>query len=427
MPCGAVCFIIERIANRSGGAERIVIELGNWLASQGIPVRIVSYERSKGKPFYPLAFGVTHCNLRRPDNTRGWIRRGLDRMRSTIHGAPLFIEPFGKLFWHSKHGGFERALERDLFIHRPEVAVSFLPPAIVALGRVKVPPGLRRIASVHNVPELDLASTARWDPNPLDVRRRMEALIAHDEITVLLDEFRNWFPSDLRVKVRVIPNLVSPASEVKIHCEKLVVSVGRLAEVKRHEVLVDAWAQVIDSFPDWRLQIYGVGPMYQSLTARIAAMGLQASISLEGHVHGIDSVYKRAAILAHPAAYEGWGLAVTEALAHGVPAIGFEDCPGVNQLIRHEENGLLASSQGKREETLATALSRLMSDEPLRRRLAARGPASVAAFAPDRVHSQWLKALYPKQETSQKVTLCNKAIPEDGIYISPYDVKGVKI
>lgn len=395
----SICFVIERVIGRSGGAERIMIELANWLATQGFPVRIVSYESKDGQPFYPLSFGVIHSNIRPPDKIRHWCRCWIDRLRLKVHGGKLFIFPFNRLSWWSKHGGFERALERDLALHRPSVAVAFLPPAIVALGRVRTPYGLRRIASVHNVPQLDLASPTRWDPNPLDVRRRIDALESHDVITVLLDEFKDWFPTVLQKKVKVIPNPVPKAAAGREQREKLVIAVGRLAEVKRHKDLIGAWANLIDDYPDWRLEIYGTGPLRNALHQQIAFRGLQASVNLMGHVTTIEMAYQRAAILAHPAAYEGWGLAVTEALSHGVPAIGFEDCPGVNKLILHDENGLLASSKGSRSDNLQSALRDLMSDDIRRHQLGAKGPASMDYFEPERVRFLWLEALFPEITT----------------------------
>lgn len=393
----SVCLIIERIAGRSGGAERIMIELANWLAARGHPVRIVSYERRRGDPFYPLAFGVSHSNLRRPDGVRGRARVQLDELREQAHGLRRLPSPLRRLQWLSKHGGFERALARDLALHRPDVAVAFLTPAIVALGRIEVPPGVRRVASVHNVPRLDLASPERWDPSPLDVARRMPAAAAHDAITVLLDEFRDWFPPDLRERVVVMPNPVPPAAPAEGRREKLVASVGRLADVKRHDLLVRAWARLAADFPDWRLEIYGVGPDRATLEREIARSGAQQSIALKGHVKDIESVYRRASILAHPAAYEGWGLAVTEALAHGLPAIGFRDCPGVNRLIDHEATGLLVPAETDPEGGFERALRRLMEDEALRARLGAAGPASMARFAPEKVRAIWARTLFPDE------------------------------
>ena len=111
-------------------------------------------------------------------------------------------------------------------------------------------------------------------------------------------------------------------------------SVGRLAAVKRHGLLIDAFARLAGEFPDWQLRIFGIGPLEAALAARSGPSGSGGSVRMMGHTDAIEEEYLAAALLAHPAEHEGWGLAVTEAMAAGVPPVGFADCPGVNQLIR---------------------------------------------------------------------------------------------
>jgi glycosyltransferase involved in cell wall biosynthesis len=396
-PRRRVVFVIDRLAGRSGGAERILIETANGLAARGHEVQIVSHEAREGAPFYPLALGVMHINLRRPKAVRNRLRRRLDALRERLHReVRAYGFPAGQLLWLSKHGAFWRRLERHLAAHAPDVAVAFLPPAITALGLARPLPGLRRVASLHNVPEHDLANPERWDPSPVDRRRRMAALGRHDAITVLLPEFRDWFPAPLRERVAIMPNPVPPvpaAHRAAARREKVVLSVGRLAPVKRHDVLIAAFGRVAAEFPDWELRIFGVGPARAALAEAVRAGGLGGRVRLMGHTDRIADEYLAAAIVAHPAEHEGWGLAVTEALAAGTPPVGFADCPGVNALIEHGVTGLLvepgAGTREARVAALAAALAGLMRDEAARAALGAAGPASMARFAPDRVLDRW--------------------------------------
>lgn len=394
-----ICLVIDRLARRSGGAERVLVETANRLVLRGHEVQIVSHEVREGVPFFPLEFGVSHTNLRRPKAARSRLRRRIDAARDQLHRTlPEDVSVLDRVVWLSKYGAFWRRLERYLAAHRPDVAVAFLPPAITALGLVRPDAPLRRIASLHNVPEEDLANPARWDPGALDRSRRMAALARMDAITVLLPEFRNWFPDALRARVAIVPNVVAPISMARIRRHgrrKVVLSVGRLAEVKRHGLLIEAWARLASEFPDWELRIFGAGPLAARLEARIAELGLAGRVRLMGQTDAIDEEYLAASLLAHPAAYEGWGLAVTEAMAAGVPAIGFEDCPGVNQLIQDGVNGLLVAGGDDRVGHLTRALGALMRDEPRRAALAEAAPATVRAYAPDRVTDLWEAVLAP--------------------------------
>jgi glycosyltransferase involved in cell wall biosynthesis len=182
---------------------------------------------------------------------------------------------------------------------------------------------------------------------------------------------------------------------------KTVIAVGRLAPVKRHDLLIDAWSRIAGDFPDWTLRIFGIGPSRDALEGQIRKLGLADKVLLMGHTDAIQAEYLSASVLCHPAEYEGWGLAVTEALAAGLVPVGFADCPGVNQLIRDGENGVLVDpgSDGGREartDAFACALSGLLADPERRKSLGAAGPASMQAFAPERVADLWEEILYAK-------------------------------
>ena len=108
-----------------------------------------------------------------------------------------------------------------------------------------------------------------------------------------------------------------------------------------------------------------------------------------GHTPEIREQYLSASLLAHPAEFEGFPLAVTEALSAGLPVIGFEDCSGLNRLVRDGENGILVPAAGDRTQNFADALAGLMRDADRRNALGAAGPASMAEYAPDRIIDLW--------------------------------------
>ncbi|MDB5661601.1 MAG: glycosyltransferase family 4 protein [Cypionkella sp.] len=392
-PARKLLFIIDRLANRSGGAERVLIETAKALANRGHTVEIVSHEFRRGRPFYQTAAGVVHSNIRPP-------RRGLriltGRLRNLFERHAPDWPLLDRLIWLSRNGGFWRRLQRYIETTRPDVAIAFMPPAMTALGMVRTQHPMRRVASTHNVPEQDFCNPERWDPSRLDRRRRLAMLAKMDRIAVLLPEFREFFSGSLRARVLLMPNAVAQVDSgqlAKAQRKPIVMSVGRLAPVKRHELLIEAWAQVTADFPKWELQIYGDGPLRPQLEDRIKELAL-GTVMLMGHQQDVAERYRKAMILAHPAEFEGFGLAPAEAMVSAVPVIGFADCSGVNTLVTHGVNGLLVAAEGDRVSNFAEALRSLMKNENLRLELAQAGPPSMAIYAPDAVVDLWEDMLF---------------------------------
>lgn len=387
---GTICFILERLVQRSGGAERIVIELANRLAVGGRQIHLVSYEKEIGEPFFALKRGVTHFNLRYPSAMRSYPRRAFDLVRAGLHAKVPYPAALNRAMWHSKRGGFVQALEAYLELHRPLTAVAVAPPAMVVLAQTKRSYALRTVASLHNVPELDLNSSLRWDRNPLDIEHRNTAILGFDAITVLQPSFREWFDPRLQPKVHVVPNPVYPAQVSDwAQRESKIICVSRLAVPKRIHILIEAWARLAPEFPNWSVDILGAGILERKLQTLILQLGVAGSVRLLGHTKDMEAVYRRASILAHPAEYEGWGLAVSEALARGIPALGFDDCAGVNELIRDGINGLLVDGRGDVVAHFVDGLRRVMFNDELRRSLGEAGPASVAEYSPARIQTIW--------------------------------------
>lgn len=395
-----IVFIIDRLAGRGGGAERVLIETANALARRGHLVEIITHERGRGDPFYPLVPGVMLTRLRPPQPV--W-RVPLDRLRGPLERHGHHLPGLDRLAWFSRHGGFWRRLARYLAATRPDAACAFMPPAFTALSLASARMRAQGItvpafASTHNAPVQDFSNPERWGPGRLDRARRLAALTGLDGIAVLLPEYRAWYAPALQARITVLPNAVNPvpqSARARPAAARRIVAVGRLAAVKRHELLIAAFARLAEAFPDWRLDIHGRGPLAGHLSAQIAAAGLQDRITLHGQSTDMAAVYGRAALLAHPAAYEGFPLAVTEALAHGLPVLGFGDCSGTNALVRNGETGILLSLAGQEEgpaarvDSLTEGLRRLMADPDLRDRLGRAGPGDMAPYAPELIIEQW--------------------------------------
>lgn len=157
-----------------------------------------------------------------------------------------------------------------------------------------------------------------------------------------------------------------------------VLFVGRLVEGKGLDILVEAFARLAPQHPALRLVVVGDGPLRPGLEARVVALGLGERVAFVGArtAEGVAIAMRGAAVLAMPSLAEGLGLVAAEALACACPVVA-SDIPGVRDVVRAEETGLLvpAGDAG----ALADALAQLLADPARAAALAAGGRAHVEA------------------------------------------------
>jgi glycosyltransferase involved in cell wall biosynthesis len=212
--------------------------------------------------------------------------------------------------------------------------------------------------------------------------------------TIPSERVRAAYPNDLARRMTVIPNPVAidRGSKSRSSGRKRILAVGNLRPEKGHQILVEAFGRIASSHPDWDLRIVGEGPLRQTLLRRIADHGLSGQAELVGAVPEIGDEYRNADLFVMPSHYESFGLATAEALSAGVPAIGFADCPGTNEIIQDGVNGLLVDG-ANRAEALSASLVRLMDSPGLLSELGGRAPGTVAAFHSDAIVSHWEQLL----------------------------------
>ncbi len=145
---------------------------------------------------------------------------------------------------------------------------------------------------------------------------------------------------------------------------RILLCVSRLAEQKGVDVAVRALAQVREIEPRAVLVVLGEGPE----RARLAADG----VFLPGRVGDVASWYRRAELLVHPARWEGFGLALLEAMLAAKPVVATR-VSAAPEIVVDGETGVLVPPDDA--EALAEAVLGLLADPT---RAAAMGEAGLA-------------------------------------------------
>ncbi len=196
------------------------------------------------------------------------------------------------------------------------------------------------------------------------------------------------------------PVTLPPERIPAVPANKYAVFLGRLKYQKGVDVLLHALARAAMEC-DARLVVVGDGEERPYLELLCDQLGIVDRVQFLGRLAGAEKHYvlQQARFAVVPSRqWEAFGLVVLESYASGLPVIA-SDMPGLADLIQVEKTGLLVPPNDP--ETLATALTRLFSDDALAARM--RQHAKAAAKPYDcRIVAQRHLALYSSLHSTQR-------------------------
>jgi glycosyltransferase involved in cell wall biosynthesis len=146
-----------------------------------------------------------------------------------------------------------------------------------------------------------------------------------------------------------------------------IISVGRLTYQKAMEVLISATAELVASgVCNIFVMIVGEGEERKHLEKLILELGLGNCVKLLGIRHNVIELMKASDIFVMPSRFEGLSVAMTEAMACGLPIIA-SDAPGLRTFITHGQNGLLFPVEDHK--AMAKCILQLAGDQDMKDRL----------------------------------------------------------
>ena len=166
--------------------------------------------------------------------------------------------------------------------------------------------------------------------------------------------------------------------------------VGRLAKShKRPHLLIEAFAKLASDFPNWCVELWGAehGKVYyKELESLIKKHHLENKVFLKGTTNNVKDVLVKGDLLAFPSAYEGFSLALTEAMSMGLPAVGYKNCSGLNELIRNGVSGFLCDDG---VDDFADKLKTLMENQELRVQMGQAARESMKQYSARKIWDTW--------------------------------------
>jgi len=357
-------FVARAMGGMAGGVERMIVAIMNEMVGRGHEVALFSWDKENAEAFYPMVSKISWYKLHIGDASR---KAGLTTRLQRIPKIRNSVNHFS-----------------------PDVIVCFQGGPFRAMLSYTMGMGIPLVVAERTAPTLYEHANGNWAKVKEHFYFRFAKLI-----TVQFDRYRKYYPSALQKLIVETPNPVAEPrafaapADANDQNRYTLLSVGRLSFQKNFPALLQAFSLIADRFPNWDLKIVGEGEHRGSLQSTIdGSPVLRGRVHLAGTTKDVTSAYASANLFCLASRWEGFPNALAEALAHGLPAVGYRECAGVIDLIEHGKTGLLAQGNGDPED-LAKMLAELMYQEAMRAQMGKNASAAMLRYRPSMCFDRW--------------------------------------
>ena len=364
-----LCFLTDSIFS-IGGVQRVTAVIAKQLAKD-YDVTIVTRDKQEDKDtsLYHLDEADIHYRFFQYPETPRW-KQLICKAYSYLYRKVLPQTQFASdLYAHSSFPSEKRiALTKELKQGQYDVIIGVHAPLSIRLAACKQQlQGIKLIGWIHNSYEALFGEKSHYIGPEL--RKHYEFQLEKLYATVVLCHFdaqQYHFPT----KVIYNPLTLQPGS-LSLGKTKRFLAVGRFSyQHKGFDLLIKAFTQFAKINKDWTLDIVGEGPeksLYQQL---ISEHHMESRISIHPFTNYVQAFYSNAQVYVLSSRWEGFGLVLVEAMAHGLPIIS-SDLPtsreimgdfglyfkngDINDLAHSLEEATKIDWQQKSEEALAIA------------------------------------------------------------------------
>jgi len=334
-----------------GGGQRVAINLANALAKSS-EVSIVIFQDDN--IHYKAPDKLVHLNCPYKRNVLGKVSNVFKR----AYKLRKFIkqEQFDHVFGFMESANFPTAMvfpNAALSVHCNPKEYSFFESILVKLT-------YHRVKNIIAVSE-DVASILRSDYGLKNVSRI-------------------YNPVD-------IDDIVAQVDKPYQHPRPYIVALGRFHEVKRYDLLINAFASSRMQ-QDCDLVIVGDGELRTDLEAQVAELKLQDKVHFVGTQSNPFPYLAGAKFITLSSRTEAFPMVLIEALALQCPVIA-TDCPtGPREIVEDGVNGLLVENENS--EAFSKAMDQLFYDDVLHAKFKDNAIASIQHLSAETISKEWL-------------------------------------
>ena len=171
------------------------------------------------------------------------------------------------------------------------------------------------------------------------------------------------------------------------HTKPYIVALGRFHEVKRYDLLINAYANS-KMQQECDLIIVGDGELRGALEAQVAMLNMQDKVIFAGTQSNPFPYLAGAKFITLSSRTEAFPMVLIEALALKCPVVA-TDCPtGPREIVEHGTNGLLVENENTQAFTMA--IDQLYYDADLHKHFKNNAIASIKHLSGETIAKEWL-------------------------------------
>lgn len=380
----------SKFLDNNGGMEKVMCNFSNEMQKRGHQVTLVYCTEKAGTICNPIRKEIKLLNIADFLPGKKWesakpisfiLKREILRCINK-HKMKQAVMQFD-----IKYLGL--AMKKIFNMTKPDVIIA-IDASTAALFIAEKDIDVPLVTMNHFNAEHILADLSEIEGQALLHSNIVQVLMPHDK-----DVLEKVLPS---IRITCIPNVVPQYAGIKSDIIKTdtIIDVARIdAKQKRQHLLIEAFARIAHIYPSWNIEFWGDeqgGKKYtKQLEDLINKYHLENRVFFKGNTKDVLSVYKKARIFAFPSAYEGFPLALTEAMSAGLPTIAYRSCPAVNELIKDEKTGLLVEDG---IDSFALGLEKLIKNESTREALGKAAQENMKQYSPANVYDMWENLLF---------------------------------
>ncbi len=346
-----IMFLITGL--QTGGAERVMANLANGFVKCGHQVRIVVMKKA-----------ITDYKLVQEVEFVGADAVGRKGKNNIFKGVKFYI--------------------KNIKSFSPDIVISFL-------GKTNVIATFCRLFLIKGIP---VVVCERADPNARKgLFGRLNDLLfpCADGCAFQTVAAKDYYKIKDTSKIEILKNPLSDEFNVKPYMgvrKKEIITAGRLSDQKNHALLIDAFSKIVHKYSDYKLIIYGDGPLKDALYAHINKLGLRERVILPGRVDNIKDKIYESSLFVLSSDFEGMPNALLEAMSLGLPCIS-TDCPvgGPREIIDNYQNGIIVHVNDSDE--MARAIDEVLSNNELAEKLSFNANKIYQNFSMENVIKEW--------------------------------------